>query len=350
MSVEYYSTDTDQGTISVIRQEGTGYEVIKQIRVGNAPRGSVKFTKNGRGFVSNTSGNTISELDAFEHKEVGRITVGLGPRGMGIVPGERFVLVSNSGSDTVSVVDLNARKEVAQIPVGADPRHMAITKDGKSAYVSIWGGGHIAKLDISSLESGNVDGIRQVASISLGENSNPYSLNIDASGRFAFVACNATDHIPVIDLESDEVAHRISVDCDEGACGARAVAFSADGTKAFVTLERTNAVVAISLDSMSVIRYIQVGSAPRGIIQDRDVLVISNFSRSGGGAPMPSTMKLIPHSVTFVDLNGVDLTAAVPNDIYKQVRVGHGPCSVSMFDPEKAVGRIDITSDQAVSA
>lgn len=343
MSVEFYSTDTDQGTISVIRKEGRGYEVVKQIRVGNAPRGSVKFTKNGRGFVSNTSGNTISELDAFEHKEVGRITVGFGPRGIGIVPGDRYALVSNSGSDTVSVVDLQSRKELTQIAVGADPRHMAITKDGKSAYVSIWGGGHIAKLDISGLQHGEVDGIRQIATIGLGENSNPYSLNIEPGGRYAFVACNAADHIPVIDLASDEVSCRISVDCDEGACGARAVAFSADGKIAFATLERTNAVAAIAIDSMSVIRYIQVGPAPRGIIQDEDVLVISNFSRSPGGAPMPS-LKLIPHSVTFVDLNGVDLKAALPVECYNQVRVGHGPCSVSMFDPSKATGRSAATT------
>lgn len=351
MTMEFYSTDTDQGTISVIRQEGDSYEVVKQIRVGNAPRGAVKFTKAGRGFVSNTSGCTVSELDAFNHTEVGRITVGLGPRGIGIVPGDRYMLVSNSGSDTVSIVDLEARKELVQIAVGADPRHMAITKDGKSAYVCIWGAAHIAKLDLSSLQHGDAQGVHQVAKIELAQDANPYSLNIDPTGQYAFVACNATDHVPVIDLLTDTVAHRVPVDCDDGACGARAVAFSSDGRTAFVTLERTNAVAAISLNSFSVVRYIQTGAAPRGIIQYNNTLMVAAFSRTNTShLDNSTTMKFVPHSVTFVDLKGVSAESSIPAAHYSQTRVGHGPCSVSMFDPETAtVSRVTTESKSVVA-
>jgi YVTN family beta-propeller protein len=350
MSMEFYSTDTDHGTISVLRQEGAGYEVVKQIKVGNAPRGAVKFTKTGRGFVSNTSGNTVSELDAFNHREAGRITVGLGPRGIGIVPGERHMLVSNSGSDTVSVVDLEASKELAQIPVGTDPRHMAITKDGKSAYVCLWGEGRLIKLDLTSLASGDATGVRVAGSVELGKDSNPYSLNIEPNGRYALVACNATDHVPVVDLTTDAVAHRVPVDCDDGACGARAVAFSADGRTAFVTLERTNAAVAISLESFSVKRYIQVGAAPRGIIQHNDVVAIVNFSRGTASPVTAQSVNLVPHSVTFVDLNGVDLGGTIPAEKYSQVRVGHGPCSISMFDPESVLNRASASESKVTTA
>ncbi|MGW6523238.1 YncE family protein [Streptomyces sp. NPDC054962] len=148
MAVEIYSTDTDSGQLTVIRKDGhADYRVVKEIPVGNAPRGSVKFTRDGRGFVSNTSANHISEIDALTHREVARITVGFGPRGLGIVPGERYLLASNSGSNTVSVVDLEAREEVCQVAVGRDPRHMAINKEGTIAYISVWGSGYIAKLD-----------------------------------------------------------------------------------------------------------------------------------------------------------------------------------------------------------
>src|ERR1700712_2773763 len=133
MSIEIFSTDTDDGVISVIGKNGKNdHSLLRKIRVGNAPRGAVKFTARGRGFVSNTSQNTVSELDPVALEEVRRIEVGHGPRGLGIVPGDKYLLVSNSGSDTLSIVDLELNVEVRQIPVGRDPRHMAVTRDGRT--------------------------------------------------------------------------------------------------------------------------------------------------------------------------------------------------------------------------
>jgi hypothetical protein len=54
MSAELHilSTDTDDGTITVVGRTGNNHEILKRIRVGNAPRGSVKFTSSGRGWLS----------------------------------------------------------------------------------------------------------------------------------------------------------------------------------------------------------------------------------------------------------------------------------------------------------
>ncbi|WP_156809261.1 YncE family protein [Bartonella queenslandensis] len=64
----------------------------------------MKVTQHGYAFASNTSGNTISELDVFTYKEVGCIIIGHGPRGIGIVPRGQYALFSNSGVDTVSAL------------------------------------------------------------------------------------------------------------------------------------------------------------------------------------------------------------------------------------------------------
>lgn len=130
-AVQIFSTDTDDGTISVIGKQGAEHRLLERIRVGNAPRGAVKFTTSGRGFVSNTSQNTVSEIDPVSLDEERRIEVGHGPRGLGIVPGDTYLLVSNSGSDSLSIVDLDLNVEVRQIQTGRDPRHMAITPDGR---------------------------------------------------------------------------------------------------------------------------------------------------------------------------------------------------------------------------
>ncbi|WP_326659166.1 YncE family protein [Streptomyces canus] len=335
MSVEIYSTDTDSGQITVIRKDGpSAHQVTKEIAVGNAPRGGVKFTRDGRGFVSNTSTNTVSELDALTRREVARITVGSGPRGLGIVPGERYLLVSNSGSNTVSVVDLESRTELTQVAVARDPRHMAISKDGRFAYVCIWGSGYIAKLDLSGLvDEGRPDSIREVARIHIGEDSFPYSLNIDRTGKRAYVACNAIEAVPVIDLETDKVIAKVAVKSD----GGRAVAFTPDNAFALLTLERISQIAVIDTDELVTTRYIPVGPGPRGIaVDDADNTVYcSVFARTVPSEDEKVEFKFNPHTLTVVHLDGVDLSLPADeggNVQYDEVRVGYGPCSVAVFN------------------
>ncbi|MFF4557700.1 YncE family protein [Streptomyces sp. NPDC001422] len=332
MAVEIYSTDTDSGQISVIRKEGSTYRTVKEIPIGNAPRGGVKFTQDGRGFVSNTSANTVSEIDALTHREVARITVGFGPRGLGIVPGEQFLLVSNSGSNTVSIVDLENRQELRQIAVGRDPRHMMVTADGTAAYVCVWGSSYIAKLDLTGLSEGKPELVRETARIQIGENLHPYSLNFDRSGTRALVACNTGSVVPVIDLASDTVIAKVATEID----GCRAVAFTPDNKYALASLERNNTVAVIDLDTYQVTRSIPVGPGPRGLaIHDPDeALYVSAFARNTPFAPDDDHPQMA-HSVTVLNLKGIDLAGddAVP---FEELPVGFGPCSVAVFDTEKA--------------
>lgn len=331
MALEIYSTDTDSGQISVFRKSDDGYRAVREIPVGNAPRGGVKFTKDGRGFVSNTSANTVAEIDALTHREVARITVGFGPRGLGIVPGERYLLVSNSGSNTVSVVDLETREELTQIGVGRDPRHMAIDSSGDFAYVCIWGSGYIAKLDISGLKDGNHTGVREVARIRIDENTHPYSLNIDRDGKYGFVACNSVAYVPVIDLDKGTVVHRVPVK----AMGGRAVAFTPDNQYALVTLEVASEVAVIRMSDLAVTRYLPTGPAPRGIaIDDTLTAYIAAFSRTSPGFTGGDD-DFQMHSISVIELAGVDLSSEDSRPRYDNIPVGYGPCSVVTLDTER---------------
>jgi YVTN family beta-propeller protein len=339
VAIEIYSTDTDSGQISVIRKDGGAHTVLQQVPVGNAPRGSVKFTRDGRGFVSNCSTNTVSEIDALTHREVARITVGSGPRGLGLVPGEHYMLVSNSGSNTVSIVDLESRAELAQVAVGRDPRHMAITKDGKYAYVCVWGSSYISKLDISGLADGNAAAVREVGRIVLGRDAFPYSLNIDRSGARAFVACNGVALVPVIDLSSDTIEKMVEVESS----GGRAVAFTPDNEFALVTIERTDSVAVIDMRDLKVTRYIPVGPSPRGIaVDDNDGTIYCALFSRASWTPRPDQKEqpgkrypTQPHAVTVVHIEGVDLSTVDAEPDFEQIGVGFGPCSVSIFDPDK---------------
>lgn len=327
---EIYSTDTDSGTLSVFEDVNGSVHKIATIRVGNAPRGSVRFTSDGRGFVCNTSANTISEIDGLTHKEVRRIEVGNGPRGLFIVGNEKYLLVSNSGSDTLSIVDLTIGKEVHQLPAGRDPRHMAVL-DG-FAYVSLWGDGSIAKFDITSLNDDDVNGVKLVTTISLSPETFPYSLNIDESRNIALIACNAVRSIPVVDLKTDTVCAHIPV----RASGIRAIAFSNDKKYAVATLERDNSAAVINMDTFEVTRYLDAGPAPRGIVTNPDngAMYIAAFSRSTTARyDMPDWGS---HGVTIINADSDVLSDENSKVEMSTVKSGFGPCSVSVFDPASA--------------
>jgi len=341
MPIEIYSTDTDSGWISVIRKEGTRkYTMLHQVDVGNAPRGAVKFTTDGRGYVSNCGGDTISEIDVLTHREVSKIKVGAAPRGIGLVSGDRFAVVSNSGSNYLSVVDLNSRREIAQVAVGRDPRHMAITADGHWAYVAIWASHYIAKIDIQSLTDGRPERaaseVREVSRIPVGDGAHPYSLAIHNARREAYVANTQATYVSVIDLQSDSVVANIDV----GSIGGRAVAFSPDGKYALLTIENRAEVAVIRMDTRAVVRRFPVGPGPRGIaIDPKDFSVyVPAFPRANPSSVGKLTFSL--NTLTVLDFSAThDIEKAAPDEaMYAEIPVGKGPCSVSLLDVDSLSG------------
>lgn len=323
--IQIFSTDTDDGTISVIGKSGDEHRLLQRIRVGNAPRGAVKFTAQGRGFVSNTSQNTISEIDPVSLEEARRIEVGHGPRGLGVVPGDTYLLVSNSGSDSLSIVDLDLNVEVRRIDTGRDPRHMAITPDGRWAFVCVWGDGVVAKVDLTGLADGHIEDVAIVETFDVGRTAHPYAPALDPSGSRLFVANTQATYLSVIDIHSGAVTQ-----IELGSIGGRAITFTTDGRYALATIETRSEVVVIDLTTLEETRRIPVGPGPRGLAVDAkdDTLYVTNFDRTtvSRGPDFPG------NALTAVDLKSAPLDRPVGEFAYEAVEVGFGPCSVSILD------------------
>ena len=322
-------TDTDDGVISVIGKSGkTEHTTLQQIPIGNAPRGSVKFTGAGRGFVSNTSQNTISELDPVALEEVRRIEVGHGPRGLGVVPGDRYLLASNSGSDTLSIVDLELNVELRQIPIGRDPRHMAISADGQRAFVCVWGEGVLAEVDIFPLQDDEPEAVRILGAVELGRTAHPYSATMDPSGERIWVANTQATYASVVDRASGAVTQ-----IDLGAIGGRAVAFSPDQRFALISVETESKVAVVDRDTLQVTRFIPVGPGPRGLTVDvlDETLYVTNFARESVSA-LPNHPNYGPNTLTAVDLTSAPLDEPTGEFTYQPIEVGYGPCSVAVLD------------------
>jgi YVTN family beta-propeller protein len=336
--IEVYSTDTDAGLVSVARRNDSGgYELVDQISVGNAPRGSVRFTKNGRAFVSNCGGNTISEIDVLTHREIGRITVGIAPRGIGIIPGDHFALVSNSGEDTVSVVDLRARRELYKLAVGRDPRHMAVASDGSCAYIAIYASHYIAKVATECLAQNRRREIEnevvEQKRIPVGEGTHPYSVALHEESHRLYTANTLTDYVSVIDTESDELVNQIDV----GSIGGRAMAFSPDRRFGLLTLENAAEVAVIDLERQEVIRRIPVGSGPRGIavLPDPFTVFVAPFPRSPRSRA--GDIEFRYNALTVVRLGSEERLARDAVE-YSEIPVGKGPCSVAIVNTDDLHG------------
>lgn len=322
-----FSTDTDSGTITVLSVSDDGISTIAVLNVGNGPRGAVRFTKDGRGFVSNHAGNTISEIDAYSLSEVGRIEVGIAPIGVAIVPGDKFAIVSNGGSNTVSVVDLASRKEVHSVAVGREPRHPDISPDGKTAYIPISSGHHVSILDLSELvteEKPNFSNVREVGRVFLGAGTFPYSAAASPDGNWIIAANNQKDFVSLIDAESLEVHTEI----DLGDKGARGTAYSPDGQYAFVSIEDISKIAVISLDSKTVIQKLDTAAGPRGLLYDSDdnTIYVSGFERTA----KPERRGNVVSVIKLPDDNAKSL-ADYKEPLPLDAPVGAGPCSVSMF-------------------
>lgn len=319
-----FSTDTDSGTVTVYDIADQSRSIAK-IQIGNGPRGAVRFTKDGRGFVTNHAGNTISEIDAFSLREVTRIVVGIAPIGVAIVPGDKYAIVSNSGDNTISVVDLSSRSEVFVLPVGREPRHPDVTPDGSFAFIPISGGDSVAKIDISTLAAATPDfrSIRIVARTFLGAGTMPYSAAVSPKGDKVIAANNQIDYVSIIDVASASVDRNINV----GTKGARGTAYTPDGSVAFVSLEDTSEIIAIDMTTGAIAQRMPSGPGPRGLAYDSATLTVfgSCFSRT------TSTAVPNPNSVSMLNVSAAPLALGTPPNI-QSIDVGAGPCSVSIFE------------------
>jgi YVTN family beta-propeller protein len=173
---------------SVAQIDLSSGQILREIRVGNAPYGVVIV--GNRAYVSNWAGRepgkgdtaadsgtaapvrvdpvrhiasdgSVSVVDLDSGREIKQIVVGLHPSGTVATPDGRHVLVANANSDTISVID-TAKDEVVEtistrptkeLLFGSAPNALAISPDGKTVYVSNGTNNAIAVIDFAPNKS-----------------------------------------------------------------------------------------------------------------------------------------------------------------------------------------------------
>jgi YVTN family beta-propeller protein len=173
------------------------------------------------------------------------------------------VVVLNSGDASISLVDQDARKEIRRFEVGKEPHHLMATPDRQTLIVA-----NAASNDLIYLDPKSGEVQRRVRDI-----PDPYQIGFSPDRRWFVVAGNRLNRIDVYAAQGADLKLVRSLPAPKTPSH---VAFSADSSMAFVTLQDSNELVAVGLEEPAIRWKMKVGAMPAGIWMtpdDRHLLI-----------------------------------------------------------------------------
>ena len=123
---------------------------------------------------------------------VTNVAVGKGAEGMDLSPDGRELWVANAQDATVSIVDIATHRVVQTIPSTRAANRLKFTRDGRYVFVSDLGGNDMLVIDAKTRTPHT--------RIALGANSE--GIVMSADGTRAFTTLNARDAVAAIDLRT----------------------------------------------------------------------------------------------------------------------------------------------------
>lgn len=195
----------EPGTVAVL--DSQTLEPKQTIRVGNMPA-EVTFSQNGRyAFAANGASNNVTVIDAATKVVVRTVPAGLNP--VGAWPGnDGLMYVDNEDGESLSAIDASTLEVARTYPLGFTPAMAATAPNG-----DLW----VTDTD---------------------------------NGQLVFFAAGTT-------TRQGELA--------TGA-GAHGIAFSADGTTAFITNQTAGTLSVVDAASRTLRKTVTVGTKPNGLV------------------------------------------------------------------------------------
>jgi YVTN family beta-propeller protein len=183
---------------------------------------------------------------------------GDGPNRIAVTPDGSKSYVTNSASRGVSVVDNLTGSLLRVIPIKqGTPTNLAVSPDGKKVYVL-----NLNPASISVIDTGK-DDFAQPSQVQGYDGKNPYGIAFDPApgAHSAYVTNNdANASVSIIDTTTDSQSGKVSG--YDGSQGAQGVAFSPDGTIAYVTTPSSVVVIDAGKNAQKTVVFGYTGSIP----------------------------------------------------------------------------------------
>ena len=158
------------------------------------------------GYTSNIRGNSISEVN-LETGATRALTVGAQPEGIGARPDGREVWAGSNTEGTITIVDVPSWSVAATIAVGERPYRVSISPDGSHAVASLTASNRVRIYYVATRKEAATVDIPAAG----GQEAQPVGIAFSRDGRFAYVACQGTGAVAVIDVRAAKLVRTVSV-------------------------------------------------------------------------------------------------------------------------------------------
>lgn len=164
----------------------------------------------------------------------------------------KLAVVLNSGEATVSLIDMPTRKVIKTVPVGKEPHHLMMTPDQKTLLIANAVGNDITLMNPLSGElTGRIPDI-----------IDPYQIGYSPNNKWFVANGNRLDRVDVYQAQGSDLKLAKSIKLGKTPSH---IAFTADSKTAFITLQDSNELAAIDLDTQTVTWKISTGKVPAGV-------------------------------------------------------------------------------------
>jgi YVTN family beta-propeller protein len=236
------------GSALMVLDAATG--ATRAARLLDAPNHNGVFDPSGNELWTAQAGvpGAVLVLDAATLETERTIAVGDNPAEVTFSAGAERVFVANTGSNDVTVIDAAAKSVAATLAVGAGP--VGAWPAGARMYVDNEQGRSLSAIDVAALavvrtvELGFTPGY-----VALAPSGEVWVSDADA-GAVSFWAADGTTELGRVPTGA----------------GAHAIAFSADGTRAYVSNQQADSVSVLEVASKKVVATVAVGGAPNGLL------------------------------------------------------------------------------------
>jgi YVTN family beta-propeller protein len=164
----------------------------------------------------------------------------------------KTAIVLNSGAASVSLIDMAKREVTKSFPIGKEPHHLMLTPDQKVVLVA-----NAAGNDIALLDSSTGDFIKRIPNI-----IDPYHIGYSPDKKWFVVAGNRLDRVDIYTVKNQELQLVKIMKLPKTPSH---ITFTSNSKIAFVTLQDSNEVVAIDLETQTTLWKMPTGKMPAGV-------------------------------------------------------------------------------------
>ncbi|MHB1606061.1 MAG: YncE family protein [Leptospirales bacterium] len=157
-------------------------------------------------FATATGRNRIVFVDSRRDRIAGEAAAGVHPDGLTYDPRERLIFISDETGRSVTVVDPEKGKRVATIPMGGEVGNVRYDPVSRTVYAAVQTRNEIVSI--------NPVTFRVQRRIRVDTGCHPHGLRIDQDGRMAYVACQFSAKLLLLDLVTQHILGRFGVGSD----------------------------------------------------------------------------------------------------------------------------------------